>query len=66
MAIECFSQERAYSKFYSLIGECFAKINRLWTGLLEESFCTYYDTIRRYETNRLRNIAKYFASDALG
>lgn len=70
MVIECCSQERTYSKFYGLIGERFAKLNRLWTELFEESFRTYYDTIHRYETNRLRNIAKFFghmlSSDALG
>jgi pre-mRNA-splicing factor CWC22 len=70
MIIECCSQEKTYSKFYGLIGERFAKINRLWTQLFEESFTKYYDTIHRYETNRLRNIARFFghliSSDAIG
>lgn len=70
MVIECCSQERTYSKFYGLIGERFAKLNRLWTELFEDCFRTYYDTIHRYETNRLRNIARFFghqlSSDALG
>lgn len=70
MVIECCSQERTYSKFYGLIGERFAKINRLWTDLFEQSFAKYYDTIHRYETNRLRNIARFFghliSSDAVG
>ncbi|PQE05436.1 hypothetical protein CJF31_00010905 [Rutstroemia sp. NJR-2017a BVV2] len=70
MIIECCSQERTYSKFYGLIGERFAKINRLWTDLFEQSFAKYYDTIHRYETNRLRNIARFFghllSSDAIG
>ncbi|MCJ1478507.1 pre-mRNA-splicing factor cwc22 [Lambiella insularis] len=70
MVIECCSQERTYSKFYGLIGERFAKINRLWTELFEASFAKYYDTIHRYETNRLRNIARFFghmlSSDAIG
>jgi pre-mRNA-splicing factor CWC22 len=70
MIIECCSQERTYSKFYGLIGERFAKINRLWTDLFEQSFAKYYDTIHRYETNRLRNIARFFghliSSDAVG
>ncbi|KAM5453095.1 pre-mRNA-splicing factor cwc22 [Microsporum audouinii] len=70
MIIECCSQERTYSKFYGLIGERFAKINRLWADLFEAAFSTYYDTIHRYETNRLRNIARFFShmlsSDALG
>ena len=70
MVVECCSQERTYSKFYGLIGERFAKLNRLWTDLFERSFATYYDTIHRYETNRLRNIARFFghllSSDAVG
>ncbi|KAI9050079.1 hypothetical protein LZ554_006223 [Drepanopeziza brunnea f. sp. 'monogermtubi'] len=70
MIIECCSQEKTYSKFYGLIGERFAKINRLWTDLFEQSFIKYYDTIHRYETNRLRNIARFFghmlSSDAFG
>ncbi|KAI9668703.1 MAG: pre-mRNA-splicing factor cwc22 [Trizodia sp. TS-e1964] len=70
MVIECCSQERTYSKFYGLIGERFAKLNRLWTELFEASFAKYYDTIHRFETNRLRNIARFFghliSSDAVG
>ncbi|KAE8451282.1 pre-mRNA-splicing factor cwc22 [Mollisiaceae sp. DMI_Dod_QoI] len=70
MIIECCSQEKTFSKFYGLIGERFAKINRLWTELFEQSFAKYYDTIHRYETNRLRNIARFFghllSSDAIG
>lgn len=70
MVIECCSQERTYSKFYGLIGERFAKLNRLWTDLFESSFAKYYDTIHRYETNRLRNIARFFghllSSDGMG
>ena len=70
MVIECCSQERTFSKFYGLIGERFAKINRLWSDLFEAAFAKYYDTIHRYETNRLRNIARFFghliSNDAIG
>ncbi|KDE08002.1 hypothetical protein MVLG_01705 [Microbotryum lychnidis-dioicae p1A1 Lamole] len=69
MIIECCSQERTYSKFYGLMGERFAKLNRMWTEAYEQCFQTYYDTIHRYETNRLRNIARFFghllATDAI-
>ncbi|TGZ81119.1 MIF4G-domain-containing protein [Ascodesmis nigricans] len=69
MIIECCSQERTYSKFYGLIGERFAKLNRMWTELFEKAFTEYYDTIHRYETNKIRNISKFFghmvSSDAL-
>lgn len=70
MIIECCSQEKTYSKFFGLVGERFAKLNRLWTNLFEEAFARYYDTIHRYETNRLRNIARFFghllSTDAIG
>ncbi|THH08696.1 hypothetical protein EW145_g2516, partial [Phellinidium pouzarii] len=69
MVIECCSQERSYSKFYGLIGERFSKLNRVWTDALEQSFRDYYETIHRYETNRLRNISRFFghliATDAM-
>ena len=70
MIIECCSQERTYNKFFGLIGERFCKLNRLWQDLFQEMFAKYYDTIHRYETNRLRIIAQFFghllSSDAIG
>lgn len=69
MIIECCSQERSYSNYYGLISERFSKINRVWTDCFEQAFGNYYSTIHRYETNRLRNIARLFghlfASDAI-
>ncbi|KAF9484975.1 MIF4G-domain-containing protein [Pholiota conissans] len=69
MIIECCSQERSYSTFYGLVGERFSKLNRVWTDCFEQAFTNYYTTIHRYETNRLRNIARFFghllASDAI-
>lgn len=69
MVIECCSQERSYSKFYGLTGERLCKINPVWSMSFEQCFKTYYDTIHRYETNRLRNIARFFghlyASEAI-
>ncbi|KAF3004171.1 pre-mRNA-splicing factor cwc22 [Curvularia kusanoi] len=70
MIVECASQERTYEKFYGMIGERFCKINRMWTDLFEEGFAHYYETIHRFETNRLRIIAQFFAhllaTDAIG
>ena len=69
MLIECCSQERSYSTFYGLISERFCKLNRVWNECFEEAFDNYYNTIHRYETNRLRNIARLFghllANDAI-
>ncbi|KAK4058749.1 pre-mRNA-splicing factor cwc22 [Microbotryomycetes sp. JL221] len=60
MVIECCSQERTFSKFYGLMGERFCKLNQTWASCYEECFVQYYETIHRYETNRLRNIARFF------
>ncbi|KAK4685784.1 pre-mRNA-splicing factor CWC22, partial [Tremellales sp. Uapishka_1] len=69
MIVECCSQERSYSNFYGLIGERFCKLNRIWTENFQEAFQKYYNTIHRYETNKLRNIGRFFghllASDAI-
>ncbi|KAI0059042.1 MIF4G-domain-containing protein [Artomyces pyxidatus] len=69
MVIECCSQERSYSTFYGLVAERFCKLNRVWNECFEQAFGTYYGTIHRYETNRLRNIARLFghlvANDAV-
>jgi pre-mRNA-splicing factor CWC22 len=70
MIIECASQERTFDKFYGNIGERFCKINRLWTELFQDQFVKYYETIHRFETNRLRIIAQFFghilATDGIG
>ncbi|GAA5879328.1 hypothetical protein JCM1840_006949 [Sporobolomyces johnsonii] len=60
MVIECCSQERTFSKFYGLMGERFCKLNQTWQMAYEQCFANYYATIHRYETNRLRNIARFF------
>jgi pre-mRNA-splicing factor CWC22 len=70
MIVQCCAESKTYLKFYGLIGERFARLNRLWQDLFEESFAKYYDTIHRYETNKLRNIARFWghllANDAIG
>lgn len=60
MVIECCSQERTYSRFYGLIAERFCKLNRFWNENFEQCFMHYYDTIHRYDANKLRNIARLF------
>ncbi|TPX37130.1 hypothetical protein SmJEL517_g01017 [Synchytrium microbalum] len=69
MIIECCSQERTYLSFYGLMGERFCKIGRVWAETFASCFEETFKTIHRFETNRIRNIGKYFAhllaSDAL-
>ncbi|KAI1330403.1 hypothetical protein F5Y16DRAFT_408630 [Xylariaceae sp. FL0255] len=70
MVVECCAQEKTYTKFFGLIGERFAKLNRVWTDLFEQAFQNKYETIHRHDTNQLRNIARFFGhlfgSDAIG
>lgn len=62
MIIECCAQERTYTRFYGLIGERICKVHRSWSDMFVDAFRRTYDTIHRYETNRLRNVAKFFSS----
>ncbi|KAI9290963.1 MIF4G-domain-containing protein [Neoconidiobolus thromboides FSU 785] len=61
MIVECCSQERTYTKFFGNLGERFCKINRKWAEHFEHVFQDIYETIHRYETNKLRSIAKFFS-----
>ncbi|RCH80789.1 pre-mRNA-splicing factor cwc22, partial [Rhizopus stolonifer] len=61
MIIECCSQERTYLKYYGLMAERFCKSDRMWVDNFTGCFREVFETIHRYETNRLRNIAKLFA-----
>ncbi|KAJ4424999.1 pre-mRNA-splicing factor cwc22 [Gnomoniopsis sp. IMI 355080] len=69
MVVECCSQEKTYTKFYGGIAERLAKINRLWNDLFDRAFMDYYEKIHRYDSNKLRNIARLFGhmfgSDAI-
>jgi pre-mRNA-splicing factor CWC22 len=61
MIIECCSQEKTYVTFYGLLGERFCNMNENWSRSFSEAFEETYKTIHRFETNRLRNIAKFFS-----
>ncbi|KAL1871410.1 pre-mRNA-splicing factor cwc22 [Diaporthe australafricana] len=69
MVVECCSQEKTYTKFYGGIAERLSKINRMWNDLFEAAFTDYYEKIHRYDSNKLRNIARLFGhmfgSDAI-
>ncbi|KAK9418787.1 hypothetical protein SUNI508_07807 [Seiridium unicorne] len=70
MVIECCSQEKTYTKYFGLVAERLAKISREKMMHFEDLFREKYETCHRYETNRLRNIARLtghlLASDAIG
>ncbi|KAJ9082516.1 pre-mRNA-splicing factor cwc22 [Entomophthora muscae] len=60
MIVECCSQERTYTKFYGLLGERLCLLDLKWAQHFEHVFAETYETIHRYETNRLRSVARFF------
>ncbi|RHY88684.1 hypothetical protein DYB35_008463, partial [Aphanomyces astaci] len=69
MLIDCCAQERTYLRYYGLLGQRFCLVQREYQAAFDDSFANQYATIHRLETNKLRNVAKFFAhllfSDAL-
>ncbi|XP_022969283.1 pre-mRNA-splicing factor CWC22 homolog [Cucurbita maxima] len=61
MLLECCSQERTYLRYYGLLGQRFCKINKVHQENFEKCFVQQYSMIHRLETNKLRNVAKFFA-----
>ncbi|CRL03319.1 CLUMA_CG016144, isoform A [Clunio marinus] len=70
MFLDCCAEQRTYEKFYGLLAQRFCTINRIYTEKFEEIFKDIYDTTHRLDTNRLRNVSKFFAhllySDSIG
>lgn len=70
MVIKCCAQEKIYSKYYGLIGENLAVINKSWAEAFQALFKENYQNCHRYETALLRNIGAFwghmFASDKIG
>lgn len=61
MLLECCSQERTYLRYYGLLGQRFCMINRVYQENFDDCFVKQYSMIHRLETNKLRNVAKFFA-----
>jgi pre-mRNA-splicing factor CWC22 len=61
MLLECCSQERTYLRYYGLLGQRFCMVNRIYQENFDDCFVKQYSMIHRLETNKLRNVAKFFA-----
>ncbi|KAH6557355.1 hypothetical protein KP509_1Z119600 [Ceratopteris richardii] len=61
MLLECCSQERTYLRYYGLLGQRFCMINNIYQKNFDTCFVKQYSMIHRLETNKLRNVAKFFA-----
>lgn len=61
MIIDCCAQQRTYYKFFGLLAQRFCSLSDEYVEPFSEIFKSCYDTIHRFETNKLRNVAKLFA-----
>ncbi|KAL6553732.1 hypothetical protein OROMI_019405 [Orobanche minor] len=61
MLLECCSQERSYLRYYGLVGQRFCMMNRIHQVNFEKCFVQQYSMVHRLETNKLGNVAKFFA-----
>lgn len=61
MVIDCCSQQRSYEKFFGLLAQRFCQLNKEYMEEYLKAFQEQYETIHRLETNKLRNVAKFFA-----
>uniref|UniRef100_A0A1B0C9A9 MI domain-containing protein n=1 Tax=Lutzomyia longipalpis TaxID=7200 RepID=A0A1B0C9A9_LUTLO len=70
MFLDCCAEQRTYEKFYGLLAQRFCMINKVYVAPFEEIFRDTYTTTHRLDTNRLRNVSKFFAhllfTDAIG
>lgn len=61
MILDCCAQQRTYEKFFGLLAQRFCQLKKEYAEPFEQIFLSSYDTIHRFETNKLRNVAKFFA-----
>ncbi|KAL8039983.1 hypothetical protein ABFX02_10G070800 [Erythranthe guttata] len=61
MLLECCSQERTYIRYYGLIGQRFCMMKNIHKENFEKYFVHQYSTIHHLETNKIRNVANFFA-----
>ncbi|KAL7174082.1 hypothetical protein ACSBR2_033354 [Camellia fascicularis] len=61
MLLECCCQERTYLHYYGLMGLRFCMSNKFHQENFEKCFVQQYSMIHWLETNKLRNVAWFFA-----
>jgi pre-mRNA-splicing factor CWC22 len=61
MITDCCMQERTYMRFFGLLAQRFSLLNEVYRQRFQESFYKQFATIHRLDTNKLRNIAKFYA-----
>lgn len=60
MIVDCCAQQRTYIKFFGLLAQRFCQVNQEFVEPFKSIFVNCYETIHRFETCKLRNVAKLF------
>ena len=62
MILDCCGQERTYESIYGLVASKLCQLNRRdFPSIFENLFGQFYESVHRFETNKIRNIAKFYA-----
>lgn len=62
MILDCCGQERTYEAIYGLVASKLCQIRRKEFGpIFGRIFELFYEAVHRFETNKIRNIAKFYA-----
>lgn len=61
MFLDCCAERRTYEKFFGLLAQRFCQINKIYVEPLQKIFKDTYVTTHRLDTNKLRNVSKFFA-----
>ncbi|OMO76110.1 MIF4G-like, type 3 [Corchorus capsularis] len=61
MLLDCCSQDKTWNSLYGHVAARFCLINKVYRENFEKCFAEQYSTIHRLETNKIRNVAKFFA-----
>jgi len=69
MILEACAHERSHRKQYGLLAERLSKVKSVYEDAFDELFPRQYEDIHLLDTNKIRNVARFFAyllcSDAL-
>lgn len=62
MILDCCGQESTYGSVYGTVASKLCQINRReFAPRFERIFQLFYETVHRFETNKIRNIAKFYS-----
>ncbi|CAE8599211.1 unnamed protein product [Polarella glacialis] len=61
MLIDCCAMEKMFNRFFALQAERLCRLNPAYQENFLEAFEVQFNTVHRLETNKLRNIGKFFS-----